>query len=203
MRDRTRSILHVDRDPFRSELRRQIYSWAPDVQALRRLLQTRAIEQMRPRTTSWVAMAFEMAGEPQTMIDLYSQASMAHPQDFMLCYDAAYSLVGLDPPRWEEAIRYYHRALGIRPGTAGIWRCLATALRETGDLDGAIDAFHKSIEHQGDHAPTHQELGDTLRLAGEGDAALAAYRRAVVLDPDLEIDRRLLEDSPARNGPDG
>jgi tetratricopeptide (TPR) repeat protein len=60
---------------------------------------------------------------------------------------------------------------------------LALARRAVGDLDDAISMLSDLVVAEPEFANAHCELGITLRLAGHGEAALAALRRAVTVDP--------------------
>jgi tetratricopeptide (TPR) repeat protein len=126
-------------------------------------------------------MAQMRAGALDGMDDVYRRALLLHPTDFMLNFDYAYTLEAVD--RWEEAMRYYHRALTIRPKNAGIWRRLGVALRVTGDLGGAVNAIETSIKYQSDYAPTWVDMGLTRIAGGELKEAIAAYRHAIDVEP--------------------
>lgn len=45
--------------------------------------------------------------------------------------------------RWSEALGCYHRALGLVPGQPGTYSVLGYAYHLMGDLDKAIDNYHK------------------------------------------------------------
>ncbi|MHC4128458.1 MAG: protein kinase domain-containing protein [Planctomycetota bacterium] len=175
----------ADPDPFRVGVRRQIYTERPEALELARLARSEAFETAPPRTLSWLGNCFLRVNDVEAVDDVYRRALGIHPTDFMLNFDYAWSLALLG--RWEEATRYYHRALAIRPKNSGIWRRLGLALWETGDLAGAIDALDRSIEQRPDHAPTYVDLGRARAAANDLDAALGAYRTAIGLDPDLAI----------------
>jgi tetratricopeptide (TPR) repeat protein len=119
----------------------------------------------------------------EAMDDVFRRALLLHPTDFMLNFDYAYMLEAAE--RWDEAVRYYHRALTIRPKNGGIWRCLGVALRELDDVSGSLDALDQSINYQPDHAPIWVELGLTRAQGKDLAGSIAAYRRAIILDPDL------------------
>lgn len=62
---------------------------------------------------------------------------------------------------------------------------LALATRALGPLDEAIRLLTDLVAAQPEFARAHCELGVTLRLAGHGEAALTALRRAVTVEPRL------------------
>ena len=85
--------------------------------------------------------------------------------------------------RYADAIAIARAALarGPRPMTA---IALAGALREDGDLDGAIAAFELALRDQPDNAGILLDVGDLHLQQGRLDDALAAYQRALALEPD-------------------
>ena len=85
--------------------------------------------------------------------------------------------------RYADAIAIGRAAItrGPRPMTA---IGLAGALREDGDLDGAIAAFAEALRHQPDNAGILLDLGDLELSQGRLDRALDAYQRALALEPD-------------------
>lgn len=175
----------ADPDPFRTKLRKLIYSGKLDLDALRKLEAEGDFDKLLPRTLSWLGTAYAMAGDGERSTAVYQRALRLHPDDFMLAFDAAYTQV--PQKRWEEAIRCYHRAIALRPQTGGVWRALGIALREKGEVDAAIDALRHSIELQPAHAPTYVDLGLALEKRNSTRDAVDAYRAAVRIDPVLAI----------------
>jgi serine/threonine-protein kinase len=178
-------LYDADPDPLRMKIRQQLYSEMPDREVLMTLLDEIDFEAEQSTTLSWLASTFFRVGDQERVVAIYRRAVLVHPTDFMLNFDYAYHLVYMQ--QWEQAIRYYVRCLGIRPGSGGVWRCLGVAFREIDDLDEAERALRQSIRHQGDYAPTHVELSRTLRLRGDADGAVAAARQALAIEPDLPI----------------
>jgi len=180
------TLYEADPDPYRTSIRKQVYADRPDAAVLQSLALSAQFERATPRTLAWLGMALKRVGAVAEMDDVYRRALLLHPTDFMLNFDYAYTLENVG--RWEEAMRYYHRALTLRPKNAGIWRRLGVALRTTGrDLDGAVNAIEQSIKYQPDYAPTWVDMGLTRIAGGELSEAISAYRRAIHLDPDLPL----------------
>jgi len=138
-----------------------------------------------PRTLAWLGNALMRANAVEAMDDLFRRALLLHPTDFMLNFDYAYALEAVE--RWDEAVRYYHRALTIRPKNGGIWRRLGVALRTMDDVAGSLGALDQSINYQPDYAPTWVDLGLTRAYGKDLAGSIAAYRRAITLDPDMAI----------------
>jgi serine/threonine-protein kinase len=61
---------------------------------------------------------------------------------------------------------------------------LGSALRDQGDLAGAVAEFRKAIEFNPEKAAGHSRLGDALRDQGDLAGAVAEYRKTIVLRPD-------------------
>ncbi len=78
----------------------------------------------------------------------------------------------------------YARAVAVDPG-AWIWRVgLAEALRLSGAVAAAVDAYRALAAERGDSAAVRLGHARALSAAGHADDALAEYREAVALRPD-------------------
>ncbi len=178
-------LYEADPDPYRTSVREQVYSAEPDADALKLLADSPQFDTALPRTLAWLGNALMRANAVEDMDDVFRRALLLHPTDFMLNFD--YALTLETARRWEEAVRYYHRALTIRPTNGGIWRRLGMALRAMGDMAGSLNSLDQSIKYQPDYAPTWVDLGLARVDHNDLPAAIAAYRRAITLDTDLAI----------------
>jgi len=84
----------------------------------------------------------------------------------------------------EAAVTFYRRALSGRPDDEAILRNL--------QLAGAAPAELRSIEQDTD-PEWWRDVGQTLQRQGQKDGAIAAYRRALELDPADPTARHLLD----------
>jgi tetratricopeptide (TPR) repeat protein len=75
--------------------------------------------------------------------------------------------------------------LARRPACAPILHLLGIVLYQAGSLNSAIDLVRRAADMDGTVALYHCNLGEMYRLAGQRDAALAAGRRALAINPDL------------------
>jgi len=177
-------LLYIaDPDPFRTDLRKLIYTGMPPLEKVQHLAATARFEELEPRTLSWLGTAFFMARSPEEGLEVFERAAHLHPQDFMLQFDYAFMFIGIGKHR--EAIPQLYRCIGIRPGVGGLWRSIGIAQREVGDLPASIKAFEESIRHQSDYAPTHVDLATTLIKAKKLDEAISAANKAIRLKSDL------------------
>lgn len=90
--------------------------------------------------------------------------------------------------------------LKVVPGHPGAMLLHAVAQRGCGDLPAALRGLDELCRRQPRWAEAQFELGVTLGLAGDGEAAIAALRRAVALKPDLPDAWRALADHLAGAG---
>lgn len=181
----------ADPDPFATRVRQLVYSPQPTRAQVVELMNSVQFQDVRPRTLAWLGSAATRTGDSSLVEDIFRRAVIVHAADFMLNFDAAYTLAASE--QWPKVIRYYERCLALRPNSAGVWRSLGVALRRTEDMEGSLDALRRSVELQPDHAPTQVDLGLTLEQMGLRDAALAAYREALRLSPESEAARRHVE----------
>ena len=93
------------------------------------------------------------------------------------------------------AARYYRRALDQNPGNPPIWVQYGHALKESGSLSRAEDAYRKSLELDGDVADTHLQLGHALKIQGRKIEASAAYLSSLFSEPQSPHVRQLHDGS--------
>ena len=100
-------------------------------------------------------------------------AQRRHPGDFWINY-----LLGhfWDEERPHLAVGYFRAAVAIRPTSDQAYAMLARALRETGDADGAIDAFRKAIALNS-NAVLVKDLAKLLAPRGGLEEARVAWEK--------------------------
>lgn len=59
----------------------------------------------------------------------------------------------------------------------------ANTLKESGDLEGAVEALQKIVADHPDHLQSHLALGVHLQKLGQPDAAIAHASKVTELDP--------------------
>ena len=85
--------------------------------------------------------------------------------------------------RISEAVACYRRALELKPDLAEAHNNLGDMLRSTGDLQGAENCFRAALRHNSRFAWAHYNLAELLR--------------GRLSEPDLTVQRRLLEQGSA------
>ncbi len=103
-----------------------------------------------------------------------------------------------DTQQYQEAIRYYDRALRIDPKNCNVRTDMATAFFYLGDSDRAISELQTSLKYEPKHGPTLYNLG-MIKWQGKGDAsgAVASWEELLREVPDYP-DRANVESLLAR-----
>ncbi|MBK8913779.1 MAG: protein kinase [Phycisphaerales bacterium] len=171
----------ADPDPFRTRLRRLLYSPTLSESQVGEFLAGARLEELTPRTIAWLGSLYYRVKDHDGGVEVLWRGSQLHPGDFMLNFDAGYHCVAA--ARWEDAIRYYMRCTAIRPDSAGVWRALGNALRESGDVDRALAAYDESLRRQADHPWTQIDRARALLKADRAPEAVALLEGLVGRHP--------------------
>jgi tetratricopeptide (TPR) repeat protein len=92
-----------------------------------------------------------------------------------------------DAQQYTAAIEYYQRALNVQPSNTSVRTDMATAIWYTGNADGAITEFKKSLTYEPNKANTLFNLGIVL-WQGKHDAAgaTAAWQKLLATNPNYD-----------------
>src|ERR1039457_2934448 len=99
-----------------------------------------------------------------------------------------------DAQQFPTAIDYYQRALKIEPANTGVRTDMATAIWYTGNADGAIAEFQKSLSYDPNKANTLFNLG-VVQWQGKMDIdkATATWQKLLDKNPNYEGKEKVLE----------
>lgn len=92
-----------------------------------------------------------------------------------------------DAGRWAAAAAAYALHLKVAPDDGDIWVQYGHALKETGDVDAAIEAYLRAGALPESAAEGMFQLGVALQLNGRGEAATTALAAALDLSPRFDI----------------
>lgn len=109
----------------------------------------------------------------------FETAARLDREDPAAQYNRGLALANLE--RWDDAERAFGLVLRLSPGDAGAYLERAKAKGAGGDLSGGLKDIAKASELRPDWADPWLERGLMLERLGDGDAALAAFRRAFEL----------------------
>lgn len=90
-----------------------------------------------------------------------------------------------DEDNWEEAERCYRKAYELEGGHYGY--CLGTALNFLGRYEESRPILAEQAEHLQPDAMSWFQLGVANGHTGRSAEAIAAYEKAIVLDPDYDV----------------
>jgi tetratricopeptide (TPR) repeat protein len=95
--------------------------------------------------------------------------------------------------RYSEAAVQFKEAIRIDPASTLPRRDLVAALERSGQLDEAADQIHALLAMRPDDATTYNNLGLVETARHNRSAAMAAFSRALALDPGLTEAREHLD----------
>ena len=169
---------------WRAALRELLLTAHDQGAALRALLAETNLTTLSANDCRVLAEALCRSSQAETTVDLLRHAQELFPRDFSLCVDLALHLEGLPEPRWEEALNFYRIARALRPNHTAVLFRQGVALERLGRVDDAERVHRMVLEksEESPHALCH--LGWTLAAQGRSAESLAAFQRAVELDPD-------------------
>ncbi len=172
------AILAADDDPVRSGIRRLIYAGKPPkIEEVDEVIAQVDLASLTPRTLSWLATVYAMAGQTKRADEIFYFAIDQHPDDFMLNFDFAYTMESQN--RWPEVVRYFLRCTALRPDVSGVWRALGNAFRENQELDRAREAMLHAVLLAPKHSPTQVDLARIHIALGQYPEAESAARTAI------------------------
>ena len=87
----------------------------------------------------------------------------------------------------KEAVRYYHKALKMKPGFAPAYNNLGIAYDDLGMYDEAIAAYKRALEIDPNFVRAYNNLAIVYAKKGIYGEALSAIRRALELDPGYTV----------------
>jgi serine/threonine-protein kinase len=121
-------------------------------------------------------MAHNFRKEALALLD---KAQRRYPADFWINY-----LLGhyWERERPQLAVGYFRAAVAVRPSSDQAYGKLANALRDSGDVDGAIDAYRRAIELHSD-GKLMSDLAKLLAPRGKLEAVRAAWAKALDENP--------------------
>jgi serine/threonine protein kinase len=135
----------VDSDPWRNRLRT---AWERnDRSELEHLAATISTDEVAPGTSLLLGSALCDLGAVDTGIRLLRRAQQRYPNDLWLNDALAVRYCWIvDPPRFDDALRFYTAALAVRPDNHRLHTVVGNVQRERRALDEATLAYSRAIE---------------------------------------------------------
>ncbi len=117
-------------------------------------------------------------------IDCYQQASALKPNYVLAFYNLAVVLA--ENNQLEAAIDSYRRVIALQPDYIDAYNNLGCTLVKQDRFPEAREIYQTGLAIQPDSASLYNNLGQVL-LDKNPDGAIAAYQRAIELEPDLVL----------------
>jgi tetratricopeptide (TPR) repeat protein len=171
----------VDPDRWRNDLR--IALERRDSKALETLANSANVTGLSPSTLVLLGHALAREKSPGRAVGLLRRAQLYHPDDFGINVELADCYVLLDPPLYDDALRYRSIALALRPDSPTLLRIVGHHLRWKGAADEGIAAIRRAISLKPDYAEAHFNLGTALQIKGSLGEAIKEFRAAIRLWP--------------------
>ncbi len=171
----------ADPDAFRCEVRKAVVQG--DRKTLVALADSDKLATLPPVILGQLGEALGHVGEHQRAVTLLRQAHHDHPGDLWINHYLAVHYGRVQPPQWEEALRFLTAAEAVRPDSAGVRLNVGNALVHQGRLREAIAAYKKATHLDSSLAPAFYNLGSAHYLLKENSQAIAAFQKAATLDP--------------------
>jgi len=176
----------ADPDPWRRDLRAAFL--AADLTRLKAMAASERTKSLPPRALDVLATTIGHMGAVDTAVELYRFAQRRYPADYSINLGLAhFMLAHVDPPRFEEAIRFITVAAAVRPKSPFVWYSLGMAQVEQGDYAGACGAFTEAIRFKPNWSPAWANLATARLRSGDLEGSLEASRTAIRLEPDLAM----------------
>jgi tetratricopeptide (TPR) repeat protein len=172
----------ADPDPWRNRCRAALLR--RDRPALEELAGTVPVRQVPPATLWLLGRTLKEVGALEQAMALLRRAQQEHPTDLWINDTLGdFSWTAFQPPRTEDALRFYSIALSLRPTRPQLHMMVAFVLQRQKRLDEAVAYFRKAAELEPKSAGAHNDLGVALAQHKELDEAIAEFRTALELDP--------------------
>ena len=84
----------------------------------------------------------------------------------------------------DNAVKFYEKALVIKPDYAEAHYNLGGVLQDLGQLGASIESYEKALAIKPDYAEAHNNLGNVFRESNQMAAAVKSYENAIINKPD-------------------
>ncbi len=185
----------IDPDPRRNLLRKE---WRKS--ELIEMAESPSFEKQPPSTLFLfvTAVTFQQANDEAMQIKLRN-LQRQHANDFWLNFALAQYFEHTAPPRWDEAVRYYSVALGLRPEAAAVHNNLGAALHKSGRRAEAIAEYRRASELSPKTYFIYANLAVALAEQGQPDEAKIHLHKALELGRDNAALHEMLKKAKTKN----
>jgi tetratricopeptide (TPR) repeat protein len=181
----------ADQDEWRNRFRKALLS--QNRAELERVAGEIPIREVSAATAYLLGVGLKDLGAVEKARALLREALLYHGDDFWLNDVLGWFCVSaFQPPRYEEALRYYVATVAIRPRNATAHRAVAEILEETRKPDEALAEYSRALELGSTDFVNWWRRGEFFRKSGQYEKAVADYTKGIELEPtnSTALDRR-------------
>ncbi len=155
--------------------------WQQAITVSQKIIQVRP----EPKAYKIIGNSLQAMGQLEEALDSYKKALEIKP-DFVEVY-ANIGTIFAQQKQWEKAIPYYRKAIAIKPDFAGAYRNLAKIYTQLNQSTAAAECLYQALRLEPGKATAEELLftGNTLGKNGQLEQAIACYRGAIQLNPQL------------------
>ena len=150
-------------------------------QTERALEEAAAAARLSPAYRLDQARYLAQAGRQEEAVRVYEAVLAADPNDGQALREAGAAYAALNEPG--KALALMTRAAELRPGDPESQRGLGWALEKSGDVNGAVQAYEKTLALDPTVSSARSRLAELLVGQGRKEAALDVYREGLERDP--------------------
>ena len=173
----------ADPDSWRNHCRDALLNG--DRHALEQLADLVPIRQVPPPTLWLLGVTLQELGARENAMALLRRAQHEYPDDEWLNDTLGwFSTSKFDPPRHDDALRFYAAALALHPNLARHHAAVAGALVKKGAAEDALVEFAKAIELEPKNPDLWMLRGIAHADSGQHAKAVLDFTKATELDPD-------------------
>jgi serine/threonine-protein kinase len=175
---RLRAVLDLaDDDEWRRRLRAALAVY--DAAKRREVLTAPEAPDQPPMLVAGLAGLLIRGPQGEAAQALLHQAQQHHPEDFWINFQLGYVLQDERP---QEAVGYLRAAVASRTDSSQAQIMLGRALRDAGDADGAITAFHEAVRLNPNRTGA-RDLARVLAPRGRLEEARVVWEKVLDGDP--------------------
>jgi serine/threonine protein kinase/Flp pilus assembly protein TadD len=154
-----------------------------DRQKLEQLAATVPIRRVPPTTLWQLGTALLQVGARDKAMDLLKRAQHEYPSDLLINDALAwFSWTAYQPPRYDDALRFYTAVLAVRPRLASVHEAVAKIFEAKGGLNQALAEYSMAIELEPRNTLLWHSRGSVHYYLREYPHALADFTKALELD---------------------
>ena len=172
----------ADPEPWRIRLRGVLQK--RNREALMEVANAGPLDDVPPLTLGLLGRALSDCGAQEQAETLLRRAQRRSPTSFWLNYDLAMILGRKQPPRPDEALRFFSVAQALRPDSPAVHAMLCRTLSNMGAWEETAAQCQEAIRLKAAPALVHTIFATALRRQGRLDEAIAEHRKALALEPD-------------------